>query len=342
MPYKLHEFITQAIPAFVERGSQQSIGTGRADTDLVRMPGGEWYDNQGDDISPRALDPITKSGVIYAVSGSTVRQQVDALRALLGAKGRLDVLWADDTVRWTWARFTSIRTTRGFAHTLTSLPVDLQYSPVGGYWYADEITTETESFTGVTTEADFTVTNAGNVNVEDMIITYVTPVAGLIVITLENYETAQHITMEQTGLGIGDSVVINVGERTAKIHDVPINIDSISRSGATITVEAVGHPFSAGQEAIVEGTDYDGVYVVSAAPGADIVELAADPDLLQPHGPQLSTGTILRTTGAYSPDNFSDGAKWFTLVPGANQIHVTTSDDLDGGSITFEFYARFG
>ena len=342
MPFKLDEFISQAIPSFVDRSSVQSLGTGRADTDIVRMPSGDWYDNHGDDISPRALDPITKSGMIYALPGNSVRQQVDALRALLGAKGRLDVLWADDTVRWIWARLTSIRTPRGYDSALTSLPVELQYTPVGGYWYADEMTTETESFAGPTTEDDFTVTNAGNVNVEDMVITYVTPVAGLIVITLENYETAQHITMEQTGLAIGDSVVINVGERTAKIHEAPTDIDSISRSGATITVEAVGHPFSAGQEAIVTGTDYDGVYLVSAAPGADIVELAADPDLLQPHGPQLSTGQIIRTTGAYNPDNFSDGAKWFSLVPGANQIHVTTSDDLDGGSITFEFFARYG
>lgn len=340
MPYLLDEFLGLELPKALEPGDTQNIGTGRADVDIARMPGGGFYDNQGDEDSPRALDTISKSGMVYAIAGSTVRQQVEALRAKLGAKGRLDLLWHDGAVRWIWARFTSIRTPRGFNHALSSLPVDLGFTPIGGFWYADEETVEIETWTVPTTEADFTVTNAGNANVTELVITYVAPVAGLPDITIENYETAQLITPVTTGVGVGWSIVIDVGERTVKIHELNKDIDSIERSGATLTVEVTAHGYTVGNEVIVSGTNYDGVYLVAVVPDANTVELAADPIVRQPHGPQLATGTIKRTVPAYYP-MFSDKAHWFTLVPGANTIHVTTADDFDDGSITFEFYATY-
>ena len=342
MPYKLDEFLSVSLPEFIEAGDVQNIGTGRADVDIVRMPGGGFYDNQGDEDSPRALDAISKSGMVYATGGVTVRQQVEALRAKLGARGRLDLLWHDGAIRWIWARFTSIRTPRSFNHALSSLPVDLGFTPIGGFWYADEATSDGETWATTTTEDDFEVSNAGNAKVTEMVITYLVPTAETDAeVTIENYETSQKITID-AAVEPGWKVVIDVGERTVYIHEPDRAIDSIERSGNVISIEtASSHGITDGMLVLVAGTDYDGYYIADEI-DATHLELAADPNTYHAHGPQLATGTVTGLRPAYDPAMFSDKANWFTLLPGDNTIHVESSEDLDGGSIMFDFYATYG
>lgn len=342
MPYKIDSFLSAALPEFIESGDTQNIGTGRADVDIVRMPGGQFYDNQGDEDSPRALDTIVKSGMVYATGGVSVRTQVEALRAKLGAKGRLDLLWHDGAQRWIDARFTSIRTPRGFNHALTSLPVDLGFTPIGGFWYADDPTVDGEAWVASTTTDDFEVTNSGNANVTAMVIEYLVPTVETdATVTIENYETSQKITLNAS-VEPGWKVVLDVGERRVDIHEEDIDIDSIERSGNVLTVEATAHGLIVGNAVVVQGTNYDGHYVVVTAPDANHVTLEADALVKQPHGPQLATGTITATRPIFGDVTFSDKSNWFTLLPGDNTIHVTTTENFNGGAINFTFYATYG
>lgn len=343
MPYKLDQFLGAAIPSFVQRSSQQTLGTGRAIVDIVRMPGGRLYDNHGSYDSPRDLDSISKSGYIYPLTGNSIRQQLEALRARLGAKGRLDLLWHDDQARWIMARFTGIQSPRRWADT-QQLPITLTYTPVDTFWYADEQEVEEVEWSTTLTEDDFVIANAGNVPVQDVRVEFVSPYDGEITITLTNLTSSQQVTFTAINVDVDFSIVMDTGRKSVRLHEPAKNIVSIERMGNSYFVEsATAHALTPTTIAYIEGAgDFeDGYYEVVATADSTHAELEADPLKREASGPE-TTGTIRAALASYGDTTFSDRANWFWLMPGDNDIHIESDQDLDGGSIIFSFYPTYG
>jgi hypothetical protein len=341
VPYKIDSFDNLTLPEGMERGDIQNMGTGVASVDFVRMPGGGFYDNYGDGDGPRELDAIVKTCVLYAVSGSTVRQQVEALRAKLGKRGVLEVLWHDGEMRWQYARLMRIRHPRPFNARLSHLPVDLTFMPAGGFWYDEDLTEDVTAFIASSFAETVVVTNAGNANVTETLIEYESPVAATLELTLNNRTTSQ-VAVLTAGVAIGDTVILDIGKRTARVHKPPLTIDGITRTGNVIAVSVTAvHGLSAGDEVAISGTvAFDGFYVVATTPTTTTLTVAADPARRQPYGPEVA-GALAEVVNIYAGAEFSDAANWFELAPGDNSIYVTADQDLNGGTITFAFYPTY-
>lgn len=333
MPYSISEFDGVALPEYVERGDTQNIGVGRAATDYVQMPGGGFFDNYGDFDSPRELTAVTKQCVIYDTGGDSVRVQVDAIRAKLGVRGVLEALWHDGTTRWTWARLVAVDTTKPFNARLKHIPINVTFMPAVGVWYETE-TEDEEVVSGTSMAEDFSVTHAGNVNVTDPVIEWVSPVTNSLTLTIENYSTSQKITVTLLAIAINETIHINVGNRTARLYAVPVTISTIERSGNVLTVNTgSAHGLSADDEVVIRGTNYDGFYTVASAPDTDTITITADPLVKQAHGPQSpASGTLAQITDIFNSTVFTDPADWLWLVPGAQTLHVTSTRDMDGGT----------
>jgi hypothetical protein len=343
MPYRIDEFDDLALPEFLERGDIQNMGAGVAASDFVQMPGGGFYDNYGDDDSPRELAAITKQTVVYDTGGDSVRVQIEALRAKLSKRGRLEALWHDGVVRWLWARLVRVEHPRPFNARRLHLPVNLTFAPATGIWYAATETEDETLFAATSMAETVVVSNAGNVNVVDAVIEYVAPTTAAITLTLENYETSQLMSIAVLSLGAGETVIVNVGNRTVRIHKLPVDIDTISRSGNTITVNTTSaHGLSADDTVVIRGTSYDGYYTVDDAPDTDTVTIVADSTTKHPHGPESPlAGLLAETVDLFANVEFSDPADWLWLVPGDNDLRLTSTVDLDGGTFRVIFNAPY-
>lgn len=343
MPYIIATFDGINIFSTLERGDMQNMGAVVAITDFVQLPSGEFWDNYGDADSPRELTDISKSGVLYpGTGGQTVEEQLQVLRAKGGHKGVLEMEWAPDITRWTYARVKRVFAPRGYSDT-TKLPVDLTWAPAVPIWYAEEATEDVEAFSGVTTSADLVTDNAGDVNVTDAVLRLLSPFTGVLNITLENYQTAQLI---EGGIGInaGDTFVLDVANKTARVHSPGVAIGTISRSGNVITVNTTAaNGLAVDDEVLISGTNYDGFYTVITDVDSDTAELEALPNTYHPHGPQSPVaGLIAKVEDMYQNLDFSDEADWLHLVPGSNTLHLTSDQDLDTGSLTITYFAAYG
>lgn len=326
----------------LERGDTQSMGQGRASTDFVQMPGGGHFDNYGELDSPRDPAPITKQGVLYDTGGASIREQVEELRAMLGKRARIEALWHDDETRWTWGRLTMVDTTRNFT-AVTNLPCNVTIMPQEGVWYAEEEEVVAETFSGSTMAEDIAIDNPGTVYATDPILEFKAAFNDALEITFENYETSQKVTVGILAIAVDETLIINVGNRTVRLHKLPTTISSIGRSGNTITLTATAHGLSDGDEVVIRGTSYDGFYTVDDAPDANTLTVLADPLVKAPHGPETPVaGLVAEVDDLFGNTDFSDPADWFWLAPGSQTIHITADHDMDGSTVTITYNPTYG
>lgn len=342
MPFKIDTFDGDDLPQWLERSDTQSMGPASAAADFVQLPGGGFYDNYGDFDSPRLLSNITKQTVIYTTAGDgDVRTQVEAWRAKVGKRGVLEALWHDSQVRWLYARLISFTHVRPFNARLTHLPCEFVFAPATGVWYGETQVDDLTTFAS-TMDTTISISHAGNVNVSDPILRYKADDSHAITLTVENKMTSQKVSVPVLLLGVDEEIVIDVGERTVRIYRTPVDIDSIGRSGTTLTIDtAAVHGLSAGDEIIVEGTNYDGWYTVATVTDTDTITVEIDPLVKQPNGPQTTTGTLFKADDAFNDAIFSDPADWFWLVSGSNTLHVTSDYDLDTSTLRVIYWPTY-
>lgn len=349
MPFKLNKFIVSGmsdltLPEYLGRGDTQDLGAARASVNYVQMPGGGHYDNYGDDDSPRVPTAISKRGVLYDTGGDSVREQVAALRARAGKRGRLEILWHDNVTWWTWARLSLYVNQRDFNTRLLHLPFSVTFMPQEGIWYAENEVTDDTVFSGVTTSENIVVAHAGTVNVKDAVVQFLSDYSGALTITMENYQTSQWMDVDVLSIGVGEKIVFDIGRKTVRLHKAPTAISSISRSGLVISVTTgATHGLSVSDPVVIEGTNYDGFYTVATVPSGTTLTVAADSLVRQPHGPQSpASGTISETDDLFGNASFSDPANWLWLVPGNNTLHFTSSADVDGSTFSVIFNPAIG
>jgi hypothetical protein len=58
MAYVISMFDGLALSPYIQRGDSQDIGTGAALTSFLQLPGGGYYDNYRDRISPQGIRPL--------------------------------------------------------------------------------------------------------------------------------------------------------------------------------------------------------------------------------------------------------------------------------------------
>lgn len=339
MPFAITEFDDLALPEYLDRSDTQDMGVARAATDFVALPGGGFVDNYGDADSPRQLSTITKRCVLYDTGGDTVRVQIEALRGKVGKRGRLEAVWHDDVVRWCWARLMSVAHPRPFNARRLHLPVDVSFMPATGVWYAENEVEDETIFSGSSTDEDVVIAHPGTANVVDAVIQYKSPVTSALTLTIENERTAQKLVVDVAGITTNETIIIDIGNKTVRLHKLPTAISSIRRSGTTVTVTSTSHGLSVADNVRVRGTSYDGFYAVATVPNANSFTVEAEPTVKAPSGPESpASGEAVEIDNIlFSNTTFSDPAEWLALLPGNNTLRVQCTDDLNGGTFTVIF-----
>lgn len=188
MAYEIISFDTLTLSSHLQTPDSQNMGTGNALSSYMQIPGG-YFDNYGDNVSPKGIRPIIKSGVLYAPINADLTAQLDALREKIGRRGRLVIKMSDGTIRWQWARLITCDTNAPFEAVSQWMPFLLRWETADQYWrgtvYEDDAwvvgddtfvlgdgTAEVgESGTAAALTASsgasqsFTVTNNGNITV---------------------------------------------------------------------------------------------------------------------------------------------------------------------------------
>lgn len=134
MTYILTEFATVTLPA---KMPVEDIGTGRAVTKPMQLPGGGAFDPLRDSDAVVGLEKIDKEALIHSATASVRVSEYRDLRALLGTRGRLYRLWDGESLsQWVDARLvqvTSRRSVKEYKH----LNVRMSFEKYSSYWRSD-------------------------------------------------------------------------------------------------------------------------------------------------------------------------------------------------------------
>jgi len=230
MAYILLSFDSLTIPTYLQDGDQQNIGTGSALTNFTQLAGGGFFDNYGSSVSPRAIQSITKTGFIWGDTAADTRDTLDNWRAKIGVRGKLTVQYDDSTERWQYARLTDVSTPRRGSDKGNWLVVNFTWMtadqkwfgtahPVQGWTWGDGSWTfgdgtatfgeEFEEFTFDANPDSFSLSNGGNVDATDLVIS-LRPNEAVSSLTISNSANGASMTFSDT-ITAGTELIINVG-----------------------------------------------------------------------------------------------------------------------------------
>lgn len=139
MSYKLDRFGTFDINLY---DSTDATGTADSNAGLYQLAGGSLFDPLGSTRAPAIPTTITKSGEIIGSTRDEVYAAFAVLRSLRGKRRRLERVQftgddGEDRAReWTWARCMSVN--RGVGRTYAMqfyLPVTLEFQQLSPAWY---------------------------------------------------------------------------------------------------------------------------------------------------------------------------------------------------------------
>ncbi|HTC79097.1 MAG TPA: hypothetical protein VK657_10800, partial [Terriglobales bacterium] len=133
MPYTVKMAGDLILPPHLRAGDSQTLGTGAAATSFLALPGGGFYDNYQDKISPQGIRPISASRLLVGTAAQ-LRAQVQAWRGQLGRRVRLTVEWDDGQLMWQWARLQNVDTPRGIENKGGWCPLGLTWISAAQNW----------------------------------------------------------------------------------------------------------------------------------------------------------------------------------------------------------------
>ena len=152
----------------------QDIGLGRIEPGTVQLPGGRVHDAHGDDDAPVALPyRITISAEVFGTGSTSLRTNINAIRALTGQRGDLvrkqtPTATERETVT---ARMEQFEQRRDSDH-IQYVPIRLTFLVLSHPWLGTSHTVSTAFNTSGT--LSLVCNNGGNAAVEDAVLT-VTP-----------------------------------------------------------------------------------------------------------------------------------------------------------------------
>jgi len=191
------------------------IGTDRAASPLVRVPGGARYDAMGTDRAPGEPGNLELRGRLISTSVAQLQIDLDAIKALLGKRSKL---WSSDggTQRWRWARLLEVvGEIRPGIMTWHELRLVFDCLEVG--WYGQPaIVPETLD----TSPKTVVCANGGNRGITNPVITVSVPGGGTAITSITiAIAAASEFTYTGT-IAAGTSLVIDCGARSVKNNGV--------------------------------------------------------------------------------------------------------------------------
>lgn len=252
MGYTIFQFDGVTLPTYQLDGDTQDMGTGEALTSFMQLPSRGFYDNYGSTRSPQGVRPITKTCVLWGATSAALDTALDALRAKIGVRGKLTISMDNGDYRWQWARLVRVSTPRTSEAKGGFLPCELSFISAAQHWYGiiigvsgwtwgdstwvfgdgtvefgEEGTSQTLSATGATfsgttrtgdgttqvLDADDNMTNDGNIDVTNMIITVTAGTNTITDIQWVN-STSGYTWIYTDDITTGNSLVVNMGAMT--------------------------------------------------------------------------------------------------------------------------------
>ena len=359
MAYIIYAFDGLEIPFYLSSGDEQDMGTGQALTSFAQLPGGGFFDNYGRRKSPQGIRPITKSGMVAADSAAEARAMLDTLRAKIGVRGKLTLLFDDGSMRWQWARLQSVSTPRKAADKNNWFAFDMTWISAAQHWYgivypADwtwgdgswvfgDGTAEYGTSTHTTTAEDpVAISHNGNIDAVNVTISVTFTGGGNAGFSITNDAATAGNRLEyldeDTPVAPSDVLVLDCSARSARLHKIstPYALTNIYGLGDYLDVTtATAHGLVVGDAFEIAGTEnFDGIYTVAQALSTSWVRAALDVGM---SGDSEAVGNLYPIIDQYAYLTLYDRSRWFVLAPGTNGIGVINNGDLDNDEMTFEF-----
>lgn len=198
MTYKLDRFGTYDINLY---DSTDAVGTADSNAALYSLAGGSLFDPLGSTRAVAIPTTITKAGQLVGSTRDEVYASFNTLRSLRGKRRKLErVIFSGDDAQdrerqWTWARCMGVNRGVGRTHVMQFyLPVELEFQQLSPAWYGryrsasgwvlddgylldDGYSLDDPGNVFAVTaggNTNITLTNGGNENVTDAIITLTT------------------------------------------------------------------------------------------------------------------------------------------------------------------------
>lgn len=361
MSYEIILFGTTPVSSYIQPGDQQNIGTGRALSSFLQLPGGGWYNNYRGKKAPQGIRPPTKSGIAYGTN-QEILDYIDSWRALLGEFNKLTVQWFTGELRWQWAELTDVDTPTlskmkgGWApYTLTWITAAQNWRQVvygttswawgdGSWVWSDgtaEFGTDAQTFPLSSANQTITVNHGGAINASNVTLRF-TITGAWLTLHITNETTGQQIDIDRTEYNSKPLLEINAGAHSIYAGGPLMPINTIYRNqnriNATLWVDS---NLSSGGTMRIEGTDeYDGDYYPLTASGSAnvLADIAAD----NPGFGVVNGGTVRGLYDLYNQTVFSDRNRWLVLAPGDNTLRFEWTPFPPAASVTVEFVDHFG
>lgn len=360
MSYRIYAFDGIELPRFRLLDDEHNMGTGRALTAFQQLPGG-WFDHYGSLRSPQGIRPITAQGWLVESAAAALRTAQDALRAKLGVRGKLTVLFEDAQLRWQWARLVEVETPARPAY-LYAAPVELRFETADQVWFGivvspvewtwgdlawtfgdgtaeyGEAGTEADLTAGSGGAQSFTVTHGGSIRARSVAVVITAGTTEITNFRYFNYTTNEQMAVTDA-IAAGESLVVNGGDRSVWLRTAARNLDTaINSLGVTANINTDGnHGFSTGDTVLIAGTGiWDGIHRNITVSG---VETFNFPSALV--GTVTAQGTVRKLTSKFS--NFASLASRFpSLAAGENTITLSPVNGNTAGdaTISWEFYTE--
>lgn len=221
---RLERFGTYTFPRYAVT---DNFGRGVSSANLIRTAAGAFDPFGYDQVVSRDYQ-ITRRMELVESTDTALQTALDELRALRGKKDRLMVRTYDDEVRWAWARCIQVdynRTERNWNFQ----PVQITFELLTTHWNGDGHTADgwllddglyldiglylddSNSEAMTSDPYTFTVTNGGNKDVTNSIITITAAGTNITAVNIKN-DTNDLTDITWTGtLAVGNSLVINTG-----------------------------------------------------------------------------------------------------------------------------------
>lgn len=351
MPYSVVQAGELSVPPYLRAGDSQTLGTGQAQTSFLSLPGGGFYDNYQDKVSPQGIRPISASRLLLGTAAE-LRAQVQAWRGQLGRRVRLTVEWDDGELMWQWARLQNVDTPRGIENKGGWCPLALTWISAAQNWRGIErdLTGWTwgdgtwrfgdgsagfgisgPSFAVTAADQTFTVTQDGSIDAPNVTLRFA--INGTWQnLTVINKTTGQQIYIVRSAADSTPFVEIDTGAHSIYSGGALVNIGSIYRLQNQIKVTAIGNGLTTGDTVRIQDTGiYDGDYYPVSTETSSAFHVTV-PANFSGYG-TLGFGSMRRLDDLYGVTTFTDPARWMVLAPGDNAIQVIWSTMPTGATL---------
>jgi hypothetical protein len=229
MSYKLETFGTYTLPNY---DPENDLGAGDPNLSTIDLPGGGAFDALGSDPAPIGAYDLMKRCTAYNEDVAALKADFYNLRSWYGKRDKLyRRIFSDNSLEWAYARFKRMRGTRKPGDKF-GYQLELIFEVLSPTWSG---AVHSHLFTKAQIAAAsgvISLTNAGNVNQDDVIITVTgsgSNITGVVAKKTSASGSTIYNDLTWTGvLAAGQQLVIDCGAYTVKKQGDPAAYDTFA------------------------------------------------------------------------------------------------------------------